>query len=182
MAHRVCKWMRLPPPPALRQQPSRCAGLLSLLLAAPASLLTASYDGQKTAADKPPGEGSVRSYLDATVVPVLMAGLSDLVRVKPADPCQHLADCESTWTGCCSVFSLVLRRGLCRPGQKQPSEEAGRAPMTSALGPWRAACGSRDGQCSQERSSTETNRVSLRGCSMLPTGLWRAAWVSRDMQ
>ena len=58
----------------------------------------------------------MRQYLDATVVrcpsqvlptallyqhhihgtglqvPVLMAGLSDLVRVKPADPCQHLAD------------------------------------------------------------------------------------------
>lgn len=32
-----------------------------------------------------------RDYLDATVIPVLMEGLSELARVRPANPVEYLA-------------------------------------------------------------------------------------------
>jgi protein dpy-30 len=35
---------------------------------------------------------AVRSYLDKTVTPVLRLGMRELVRAKPADPLQFLAD------------------------------------------------------------------------------------------
>ena len=34
----------------------------------------------------------MRSYLDATVTPVLRKGMRELVRAKPADPYKFLAD------------------------------------------------------------------------------------------
>ena len=34
----------------------------------------------------------MRQYLESTVVTVLQAGMSEMVKVKPADPCQWLAD------------------------------------------------------------------------------------------
>ena len=37
-------------------------------------------------------ESTVRQYLESTVVNVVQAGMSELVKVKPADPCQFLAD------------------------------------------------------------------------------------------
>lgn len=33
----------------------------------------------------------IRTYLDQTVVPILLQGLSDLVKQRPDDPVEHLA-------------------------------------------------------------------------------------------
>jgi len=40
---------------------------------------------------KDPKSLSVREYLDSTVVPVLLKGMSQLVKERPADPIEKLA-------------------------------------------------------------------------------------------